>query len=84
MYDNGTCLHALAPKPWFGKPTCILAHPPKNDIRTVYGCKLQYPFKRPDAPPSPSPARIVKSNGQFVGLQPIHEYTVDAPPPSEP
>ena len=47
-YREGQCLHQAAPRPWFGRPDCILVG---NGDPRVKACALQV---RDNPPPPPS------------------------------
>ena len=55
--SDSACLHAAAPRKWFGLAQCVLIWP-SFDARHA-GCALQYPHRRPEGYPlaSVKPAR---------------------------
>lgn len=48
------CLHPSAPRPFFGKPICIIAVPP-SDIRLRDHCSLREMIPRPSLKPTKPP-----------------------------
>lgn len=56
--NNGCCSHHAAPRKFFGLPNCIVMFPP-TDARLLTGCKLAYPYQKPDGHPLPPPGRVV-------------------------
>ena len=64
-YRKGQCMHADAPRFWFRRTLCVLEFPP-TDPRTLLGCALQYPHKRPDGFPLPPPMRVMPEGGQTL------------------
>jgi hypothetical protein len=53
------CMHHAAPKPWIGRPQCVLVTQP-SDPR-LRGCELQYPYQRPDGRPNFPASDLVRS-----------------------
>ena len=50
---DGRCNHPDAPRPLFGRATCLLAYPP-SDPR-IASCAVQVTHNRPPAPPPVRP-----------------------------
>jgi hypothetical protein len=61
------CMHHAAPKPWFGRPQCLLVYP-AADPRQKKGCALQYPYTKPDGYPL-GPPSVLRREGSMVELK---------------
>lgn len=56
-FSRGKCLHAAAPRGWFGPPLCVIDN---NLDPRITKCALQYPHKDPrTGKPNFPPIRIV-------------------------
>ena len=64
--SDSACLHAAAPRKWFGMPQCVLIWP-SFDARSV-GCALQYPHQRPDGYPLPPPSTVRREGSMLERL----------------
>ena len=64
--NTGECLHAAAPRPWFGRPQCVLIFPP--DDPRWRGCALRYPHLKPDGYPLPPPS-VLRRDGSLVATR---------------
>lgn len=70
--SDQACMHHAAPKPWFGRPQCLLVYPAADPRQK--GCALQYPHTKPDGYPL-APPSILRREGSMVELRvpPHHE-----------
>ena len=64
--SDHACMHHAAPKPWFGRPQCLLVFPAADPRQK--GCALQYPHKRPDGYPL-APPSVLRREGSTVELK---------------
>lgn len=59
-------MHHAAPKPWFGRPQCLLVFPAADPRQK--NCALQYPHKKPDGYPL-TPPSVLRRECSMVELK---------------
>jgi len=64
--SDHACMHHAAPKPWFGRPQCLLVYPAADPRQR--GCALQYPYTKPDGYPL-GPPNVLRREGSMVELK---------------